>query len=202
MSEEESQAQEQAKSEEKKEGGALSGNRVWIVVVVMELCTVALFLTLMKLQGGQGSQEGLETAQIKTDFEEYGAHTVVLEDLNYSIPMTSQNNKILAMSVVIVLGKTPREMQKNVELTAEDWTTYSTAVQKMEFRIKDMLIQYIGSLNYNQLRDQSGKQKIKDRVKEFVNEELNRLDFDDKLSSAELDRERVVDVLLPSYYMD
>ncbi len=182
-------------------GGMLAGTKGWAIVVGAVLLEAVFFLVLMHLQAGQTvkGQGAAEEKIAKESLDDRTGNVVSIENLNYSIPTQGGTTATLSMSLTIVLGRTAEERQREVVITAKDWTTFKDAVAKMEPYIRDRLIQYVGQQTYNQLNSPSGKEKIKDMIKQFVNSELSRLDL--TLDNKDLARQRVSDVLMPSFYL-
>ena len=199
----EDEAQDSAKKEESGGGGGfLGGAKGWIVVIAVVVIEAAFFLVVLKIQSASGIKSSEEEKKVTLqDIKVYNAHTVVIDELNYSIPMPTGTTATLAMSLTVNLGLTEDELTKGSDFTIadEDWNKFKEAVQRMEPLIRDRLMQYISQQTYAQLSSASGKEKIKVRVKQMINDELAQIKLD--LIEPKLDPKRVTEVFLPTFYL-
>lgn len=180
-------------------GGLLGGKKGWFIVIAVVLLEAVGFLTMMYLQTDKkGDVDPTEkVARVKPD--DYGS--VIVDKLMYSILTQGNNSATLSMDISIVVGPTPEDVKEKRELSKEDLAVFMGAIVTIIPDIKDKLIQYIGKQTFNQLNSSSGKEKIKQFVKNYVNDELEKMDLKDKLVNKELKHGRVHKVLIMSFHL-
>ncbi len=199
----EDEAQEQQSVAEAPEGGGfLGGTRGWIILVTTQLLWVLAVVVLLKYKTGadfKDQDKGKKQTLIK--LSEYNKYTLPLKDLNYSVRLQTGQTATLAMELAIVLGMFQDELDKGKSLSPEDWKKYMDALAVLEPEIRDKLQQYISQQTYAQLNSTSGREKIKEVVKDFVNNRLKNIDLGLSDAAKKMRKERVTNVFIVTYYM-
>lgn len=197
----EDEAQQQQSEGKSSTAEPFLGTRGWIILVVAELLTV-LFLSVFfyyrdpKQNTFGGTEEGEGVGE---SLKYYNKYDYTMEGLNYSLQMPGGNTATMSMSIQIILGRTPDERQREVEISEEDWTKFKEAVKMMDGEIRDRLRTQISQQSVSQLSSPGGQDKIKEYVKDFVNTKLRNLQMD--LSDDDLARDRVTKVLIRDLYI-
>lgn len=182
-------------------GGLMNGSRGWIIVISIVVLEAVFFIVLLKYRSDRSPADTSTSSGIESMKEDDFMPVIIpLDGLTYSIPMPSGNPMTLAMSLNIVLGKTPKEIQNNVKILPQDWEKFKAVVTKMKPLIKDWLYQTINKMSSSELETERGMQDIRGYVQAKVNEELKRINFE--LSNENIDKARVTKVLITNYYFN
>ncbi|MBN2710953.1 MAG: flagellar basal body-associated FliL family protein [Planctomycetes bacterium] len=195
----EDEGQQKQKSEDA--GGSSLFNKSGIAFIVVEILTVAFFIVYMQYRDAhKDDKTSTEEKEIQgEDIKYYNKFYHTMEDLNYSIPAPGGNTKTMAMKLIIMLGRTREERQADTIISDVDWKKFVDALNQMDFKIRDKLNQFVRQQSSSQLESQSGQEKIKQMVKEYVNNELKYLRLD--LENDKLTHERVTEVLIQDFYV-
>jgi flagellar basal body-associated protein FliL len=129
----------------------------------------------------------------------YAANQITINDLNYSIPMPNNTTATLSMSLTLHLGLSKKEIEHGVKISEADWKSFCATVSALEPAIRDKIMGFIADMTYAQLSSASGKERIKQHIKDFVNSRLEKLEI--KLENPDLDRKKVVEVYMPTFYL-
>ena len=200
MPEEESQ-QNQEVQEKPQAGGFLSA-RGWVMVALSNVLWIVFVLVLMYLEGArpketrEAGEEGLPAESL----DNYNTQTHHIPKLDYSLRMPTGSPAILHMEVLIVLGRTPEERQRDLKVLDEDWAKFRKALSAMEPKIRDSLMTYISQQSKSQLETAGGREKIKAYIKTYVNDELKNIDMELK-SRENMRRDRVTDIFIPVFFI-
>lgn len=182
-------------------GGLMSGSRGWIIVILVVVIEAAFFVGLLVTKSDKkpadtelGSGMDMYTAE---DFMQK-EHT--MDKLNYSIPMPSGQPMTLAMKLVLVMQPTPQEIREKVSITPEDWMKFEMIIKKLDPWIRDQLTRFINKMSSSDLSTDRGQQRIREFVKEKVNDKLATIKLD--LSDKNISHRRVQEVLITNYYFN
>lgn len=126
-------------------------------------------------------------------------HQVTLKNLNYSSPLQGGPKATLSMELVLVLGRKPEEVKKGIMISDKDWAAFRKALTVMEPLIRDKLRQHISKQTLSHLNTPAGKENIKKYVKDYANGQLKKVDLN--LENKALDKDRIVNILISSYYL-
>ncbi len=182
-------------------GGLMYGSRGWIIVFLVVILEAAFFVVLLATKS---DKEPADT-DVNTSLGRYSADNFMekkldLNNLSYSIPMPSGQPMTLAMSLTLIMQPTPKEIREKVNITPEDWAKFDAVLKKLEPWIKDQLNQSINKMSSSELITDRGQQQIRELVKEKVNTKLDSLDL--KLSSENVSKRRIQEVLITSFYFN
>lgn len=182
-------------------GGLMTGNRGWIIVLAVVVLEAAFFVVLLKFHSDTTPANADPNSSLASltpsDFMKI---PIPLDKLAYSIPTPSGQPKTLAMDLVIVLGRTDTEVRDNIQLQDTDWAMFKQTVDELVPWIKDQLNRAINKMSASELDTDRGQQQIRDTVKEKINGKLDELKL--KLSNEKINKRRVTDVLITSYYFN
>lgn len=201
MPEDEAQEQTDAKEGEGGGGGFL-GARAWLLVALAEGLIIVAIFVFMHVRDMDKKEEEQDDGEAKVGetFDYYGMYNVALENLNYTISMSTGNSMTLSMKLMVMLGRSEDERQNSIDIPKEDWEKYQEAVKRMDPKVRDRLNQHIRQQSYSQLNSQSGQEKIKKLVKEYINGELRNIQFKE-LKKPDVEPERVTEVLIQDFYI-
>ena len=207
--------------------GLLGGMRGWIILIAAVVLEAVGFMVILHFQSVQGTKTetpvASETAPQEDPTDRYG-HVVKFKDMNFSVPTPGGTVAPLAMELVIRLGYSPEELRRKVTLSDKQWAIFEGSISAMEPLIRDRLNIHIRQQTWNQLNSVSGQEKIKEYIKEFINNELEKTSLtpmkkaagggggghgggggesssDGGEETAEVNKRRVIEVLIPMFYL-
>ncbi|MHC4870221.1 MAG: flagellar basal body-associated FliL family protein [Planctomycetota bacterium] len=170
-----------------------------IVVVVLEAVFFGLLLYLNKTDPKKASSDKSEIQEGKIDSAYLGKYKAAFKELNYSIMSTSANMATLSMDIEVLLNPTREEIESEDYPTDEAMIEFQKAVNSLEPDIRDYLQSTVGSMQLQQLLKQDGKDHIKNQLKSYINERLERINF--KTIDEKVDRKRITDVKIPRFIL-
>ncbi len=127
-------------------------------------------------------------------------YRVSIKDLNYSIQSTSASMATLSMSFEIILGATKEEIETGKYPTHEAMGEFQKTVEALDPDIKDQLQSTIGNMTMQQIQKPDGQDYIKQQVKNYINERLDRIKYSDVVSE-DVDKKRVTRVNITSFIL-
>lgn len=182
-------------------GGLMTGNRGWIIVLAVVILEAAFFIVLLKFRTDKTpASSEVGGAMASANPADFMKRVVTLDKLAYSIPQPGGQPMTLAMDLVIVLGLSDPEIRDNVTLTEQDWGEFKQAVAQMVPWIKDQLNRTINKMTSSELSTEAGQEQIREIVRDKINTKLRSLDF--KLSNPDISKKRVTEVLITNIYFN
>lgn len=183
-------------------GGLMTGNRGWIIVLAVVILEAAFFIVLLKFKSDNKPADtnvgGGLSDQTISDFI---FDKIKLEKLNYSIPTPSGQSMTLAMDLVLVMGRTEKEIKESIVLTPQDWATFKDAITQMVPWVQDQLNRTVNKMSASELGTDRGQDQIRSIVKERINSKLRSMKWD-KLSNPKIDPERITEVWITNWYLN
>lgn len=182
-------------------GGLMTGNRGWIIVFAVVILEAVFFSILLKLKSDKAPADTTQEASLASQTpDDFIKDKIILDKLNYSIPMPSGQPMTLAMDLTLVIGKTEKEIRDNVQLQPTDWAEFMKVLESMKPWIKDQLNRAVNKMSSSELSTDRGQQLIRDTVRERVNSKLNTFKF--QLSNDKIEKDRVTDVWITNWYFN
>jgi flagellar basal body-associated protein FliL len=200
MAADESAEEQQPEQSEQMPAISRKGWMIVIGVVVLEAVSFVLILFLSRTDSKQEKSEAAEMgARVDADF--LNKYKISLQGLSYSVMTTSANMATLAMKVDILLGMTDEEQNSpgGDVPNQEEMIKFQSAVRALEPDIRDYLQSIIDNMTIQQLLKPEGKDFIKQRVKTYVNDRLERVEFPDV--REKWSRRRVTDVMITQFIL-
>ncbi len=194
----EGEGQEQ-KKEAAAPAGFMVGSRGWIILIASVVIEAVFFFGLWMFKDRTVATPTSDATSTKPTAEDINKEVVVLKDLNYTIPTATSQIKTLAAEINIVLERSPEEIQQNITIGPADWARFKGAVEKMIPAIRDQLMSYLTKQSYSQLNSERGKQMLRDFIKDYINDELGKVDL--QLDDKDLTSKRVSKIYIVSFIM-
>lgn len=197
----EEEGQQQAAAEPQEAINPYVGKYGLFIIIIGQLLAGLLFTVYIHLSDPKKdtSVQGDETEAQGEDLRYFNQYMVRLDDLNYSLQMPGGNTATMSMAIDIVLGRTPEERQNEKEPSDADMNAFKSAVTLMDSEIRDRLRVQVSQQSISQLNSPGGQDKIREYVKEFVNNRLRTLNLD--LEDDDLAHERVTNVFIRDIYI-
>lgn len=174
----------------------LAGRRGWVVIIALAVVQ-AVFATVMIVLRAPARAKNDEKAAIEALAVDMLGREVSVKGVTQILPSGGGKRMVVAMDLVLVLGQLPEEQVEGAPRpNEEEMAQFMQAVTDMEPRIRGMVNSLLQRTNPGELRGVSVNEAIKRDVMNYVNDELEKLNF--KLRPG-IGKRRVTDVLLPMF---
>ncbi len=177
----------------------LSGKRGWVMLFAVTVIQ-GLFATIMiMLRSDARPVRETEMQRIQALAVEMLGHEVAIKQIYQVLPAGGGKRMTIGLDIVLVLGQLPEERVEGAPRpNAEELEMFMAAIRDMEPRIRsqvNLLLQKVPAREYGSV---DVPKMIKEEVKEYINDSLDRLDFGKKLRPG-IGKRRVTEVLLPTF---
>ena len=172
----------------------------WLVLGTVVLIEAAFLGALLLVSKGDKKTEAA-IGEVKKDTVDYiSAYNVTIENFNQSVMTSGSQTVTLSMSLLVQLGRTPKEIQEDIKPSAVDMGKFKDAVAALVPDVRNNLVEMVNKMNYALLTKYDGKRMIANSVKDFLNRKLETLDLQLE-SKVELDPHRVIDVKITQFFL-
>jgi flagellar basal body-associated protein FliL len=191
--------------QEEKEGasGPMISSKGWLIVAALVLCEAVAFGIILWFERSDSKEETQQTRARETiAAAEVNKYRVRLDDLNYTINSPSQM-ATLSMAMDLILGQTEEERsdpQQEVPSPAL-MNEYVDVVAKLEPEIRDEIQTIVDNMSVQQMLKPEGKELIKTRIREYVNDRLENIIFQNEGDGNERGKRRLNTVALSQFIL-
>lgn len=177
----------------------MTARRGWVLVAGLSIAQ-AVFGTIMYYMRSQAKPVAeMSQAAIRELAIDMLGHEVKIGQIYQLIPMRAGKRMTVGLDMVLVLGQLPAERIEGAPRpNDEEIALFIATIQSMEPAIRsrvNMLLQQIPSDEMGSVESQKA---IKNDIRDYVNDTLDRLDFGKGLRK-DIGKRRVTDVLLPMF---
>lgn len=177
----------------------LNRKRSWLLVIGLSLA-MALFATIMAFLRSEAksvAQEEIET--VRALAVEMLGHEVKVGQIYQLMPMRAGKRMTVGLDMVVVLGQLPAEQVEGAPRpTSQEFEQFVAAVQNLEPGIRSEVNILLQRIPVEELGTIEAQKRIKEEVKEYINDRLDTLDFGKNLRPG-IGKRRVTEVLLPMF---
>ena len=139
-----------------------------------------------------GALDGLAILQSRVEFTNFSA----------TIPGPGNDMRPLNFNLVLEMQYLPEEKGSGATRpTLAQLEVFRTVVVQLESKLRDHMNAFLTGQSFTNLMGDRGPQLVKAEVKRFVNNELDKYDFESMKIPKGISRRRVTGVLLPSWTM-
>jgi|GEM_PF-2785913 Flagellar basal body-associated protein FliL. len=181
-------------------GGFLGGVRGWIIVIGITLLQAAFWIAMMYIrepgeapdpaEQSKAVLEDIAILQSKAQFDNFSA----------TVPGPGGDLRPLNFNLVLELHYLPEEKRAGATRpTLAQIEAFRTVVTQLESKIRDHLNTFLTGQSFTNLMSDRGPELVKSEVMRFVNNELEKYDFESMNIPSTISRRRVTNVLLPSW---
>jgi flagellar basal body-associated protein FliL len=193
---------EAPKEEKPKSAGLLGGIKGWIIVIGITLLQAAFWIAMMVLREPGAAPEQAEQATVFLEDPAILQSRVELLNFSATVPGPGGDLRAMNFNMVMEMHYLPEEKRAGAARPApEQIEVFRGVVVQLESKIRDHMNTFLTGQSYTNLMGDRGPELVKAEVMRFVNNELEKYDFDALQIPAEISRRRVTNVLLPSWVM-
>lgn len=181
-------------------GGLLGGIKGWIIVIAITLVQAGFWIAMMIIREPGSAPE--PTEQAKAFLEDPAILQSKVEFTNFSatIPGPGGDLRPMNFNAVLELHYLPEEKRPGATRpTAAQIEIFRTVVVQLEAKIRDHMNMFLAGQSLTNLMGDRGPELVKAEITRFVNNELEKYDFEKMNVPADISRRRVTNVLLPSW---
>lgn len=182
-----------------KDNGLLSGVKGWIIVGGVVLLNWVFFFLYIHFGRAPVNDEQKTDGPAAEQLVDPPENVLTVGPLVYTTE-TGAPAMSISMKITLVFGYTdeekrnPKSENKPGEEVLVAYKDYALA--SMDY-LKDHLVSYMGAIEPSALRSSTGKQRIRDEVRTYMNQHLQS--YLPKGAPPGVDRRRVTQVLLPEW---
>lgn len=181
-------------------GGLLGGIKGWIIVIAITLVQAGFWIAMMIIREPGSAPE--PTEQAKAFLKDPAILQSKVEFTNFSatIPGPGGDLRPMNFNAVLELHYLPEEKRPGATRpTAAQIEIFRTVVVQLEAKIRDHMNMFLAGQSLTNLMGDRGPELVKAEITRFVNNELEKYDFEKMNVPADISRRRVTNVLLPSW---
>lgn len=181
-------------------GGLLGGIKGWIIVIAVTLLQAAFWIAMMIIREPGSAPEPAQSEKAYLEDPAILQSRVEFKSFSATVPGPGGDLRPLSFDAVLELHHLPEEKRPGATRpTAAQIEVFRTVVVQLESKIRDHMNTFLAGQTLTNLMRDRGQDLVKSELTRFVNNELERYDFEKMNIPAEISRRRVTNVLLPSW---
>ena len=188
-------------AEEKKSGGPLLGGiKGWIIVIAFTLAQTAFWVVMMYVKEPGAAPSQAEQSRPNLQDPAILQSKVEIANFSATVPGPGGDLRPLNFNMVLELHYLPEELRQGAERpTTAQLEVFRAVVVQLESKIRDHMNTFLTGQSFTNLMGDRGPELVKAEVMRFVNNELEKFDFEAQKIPKSISRRRVTKVLLPSW---
>lgn len=181
-------------------GGLLGGIKGWIIVIGITLVQAAFWIAMMIIREPGSAPEPAEQAKAFLEDPAILQSRVEFQNFSATVPGPGGELRPLNFNAVLELHYLPEEKRPGATRpTAAQIEIFRTVVVQLESKIRDHMNTFLAGQTFTNLMRDRGPDLVKAELIRFVNNELEKYDFEKLNVPSDVSRRRVTNVLLPSW---
>ena len=177
----------------------LTARRGWVLIVGLAIAQAVFGVIMIYLRSEARPVAEIHTAAIRDLAVDMLGYEVKINQIYQLVPMRGGKRMTVGLDIVLVLGQLPEERVEGAPRpNDEEFALFVATINSMEPSIRSMvntLLQKIPPEDYGSVEVYK---VIKNDVRNYVNNTLDRLDFGKGLRPG-IGKRRVTDVFLPMF---
>ncbi|MCC8109320.1 MAG: flagellar basal body-associated FliL family protein [Planctomycetes bacterium] len=184
----------------KKNGGLLGGIKGWIIVIGITLLQAAFWIFMMVIREPGSAPDQAEQARVFLEDPAILQSQVRMDNFVATVPGPGGDLRPINFNLVLEMHYLPEEKRAGATRpTTAQIEIFRTVVVQLESKIRDHMNTFLTGQSFTNLLSDRGPELVKAEVMRFVNNELEKYDFESLKIPEEISRRRVTNVLLPSW---
>jgi hypothetical protein len=180
-------------------GGLLGGFKGWIIVIGISLLQAGFWITMMIVrEPGEGPAS--EKEKVFLENPAILQSRVEFNNFSATVPGPGGDLRPLNFNMVLEMHYLPEEKRPGaVRPTIPQIEIFRAVVVQLESKVRDHLNTFLTGQSFTNLMGERGPELVKAELMRFINNELEKYDFEALTVPADISRRRVTKVLLPSW---
>ncbi len=184
----------------KSSGGLLGGIKGWIIVIAITLLQAAFWIVMMVIREPGAAPDPAEQTKVFLEDPAILQSKVEFPNFSATVPGPGGDLRPLNFNMVLELHYLPEEKRPGATRpTVAQIEVFRMVVTQLESKIRDHMNTFLTGQSFTNLMGDRGPELVKAEIMRFVNNELERYDFEAMKIPANISRRRVTNVLLPSW---
>lgn len=178
--------------------GLFSGRRGWIILAVIALLQAVFASVMLSLRSVRQPLPAAQQAEIRALAIDMLGREVGISGINQVISGARRHRMTVGLDLVLVLGQLPEErIEGSPRPTDLEMETFIAAINALDPKIRSRMITMLQAVKYEEYGDPAILDRFKSEIRDYVNDELEKLDF--STVRPEIGRRRVTEALLPMF---
>ncbi|MCC8180080.1 MAG: hypothetical protein LIP23_04105 [Planctomycetes bacterium] len=181
-------------------GGLLGGVKGWIIVIGITLLQSGFWIAMMILREPGTAPDPVAEARVVLDDPAILQSKVQFSSFAATVPGPGGDLRPLTFDMVLEMHYLPEEKRPGAARpTAAQIEVFRTVVTQLESKIRDHMNTFLTAQSFTSLTRERGPELVKAEAMRFINNELEKYDFEALKIPSNISRRRVTDVLLPTW---
>ena len=181
-------------------GGIMGGVKGWIIVIAVTLAQAAFWIAFMIIREPGSAPDQAEQAKVFLEDPALLQSRVEITNFAATVPGPGGDLRPLTFNLVLELRYQPEEKRTGAARpTPAQIEVFRTVVMQLESKVRDHLNTFLTGQSFTNLLGERGPELVKAEVMRFINNELEKYDFETLKIPPEISRRRVTDVLVPMW---
>jgi len=176
----------------------LAGKTGWLVIIVIALLQGVFATVMIIMKAGEKPVQSDPKAQIQALAVEMLGREVAIKQIYQLIPGPNGRRMTIGLDIVLVLGQLPEERIEGAPRPNDaEFDDFTFAISAMESRVRSRMNFLLQRIPFDQYGSPEVYETIKNDIKDYINDELEKLDFVNLRPG--IGKRRVTDVFLPLF---
>jgi flagellar basal body-associated protein FliL len=181
-------------------GGLLGGIKGWIIVIGVTLLQAAFWIAMMIIREPGTTPEQAEQARAFLEDPSILQSKVEMNNFSATVPGPGGDLRPLNFNMVLEMHYLPEEKRAGAARpNTAQIEIFRTVVVQLESKVRDHMNTFLTGQSFTNLMGDRGPELVKAEIMRFVNNELEKYDFEAMKIPNDISKRRVTNVLLPSW---
>ncbi|MDR0361761.1 MAG: hypothetical protein LBJ46_03605 [Planctomycetota bacterium] len=181
-------------------GNWFAGWKAWAVVIGSALLQAVFWIYLMHVREPGSAPDPVEQTRVFLEDTKILQSKVEIDNFAATVPGPAGDLRPLSFNAVLELHYLPEEKRPGAPRpTDAQIEVFRTVVVQLESKVRDHMNSFLAGQSFTNLVGDRGPDLVKSEMMRFVNNELERYDFERLNIPTTISRRRVTNVLLPSW---